>query len=264
MTSIGFTRDKAWTTCDPNAPWVKAIQDYLSSLPWHPDRTAMRCDNGKYYQINNIRPGFKANGQIDDAGITTGALVPPSSIRTIGDALNEKQISWAYYGGGYDAAVRVANGSTDPIDLLIGTSGDYYCDICNPFQYAKSIMGDPAQRRAHIKDATDFFSDLEQGNLPAVSYLKPDSFDDGHPASSKLDLLEALISRIHADLQNRPKLFAQTAFFIVFDEGAVTGIRASFSRSTFSATAHGFRSSSFRLMRAAVASSTPMPITPRS
>ena len=25
--------------------------------------------------------------------------------------------------------------------------------------------------------------------MPAVSYFKPDSFDDGHPASSKLDIL---------------------------------------------------------------------------
>ncbi len=218
-TSIGFTNDAAWTTCDPAAPWVHAIQDYLSSLPWHPDTAPMRCEKGKYYLINNVRPGFQANGQIDDAGVTSGSLVPPSSIRTIGDALNEKQISWAYYGGGYDAAVRVANGSTDPIDLLIGTGGDYYCDICNPFQYAKSIMGDPAQRQAHIKDATDFFADIEQGRLPAVSYVKPDSFDDGHPASSKLDLLEALIDRIHRELKARPGLFAQTAFFIAFDEG---------------------------------------------
>jgi hypothetical protein len=35
----------------------------------------------------------------------------------IGDALNENDISWTYYGGGYDAAVRVANGSTDPVGL---------------------------------------------------------------------------------------------------------------------------------------------------
>ena len=218
-TSIGFTHDKAWTTCDPSAPWVAAIQTYLQSLPWHPDLSATRCENGKFYLINNVRPGFMANGQINDSGVTSGAFVPPSSIRTIGDALNEKHISWAYYGGGYDAAVRFANGSTDPIDEMIGTGGDFYCDICNPFQYAKSIMGDPAQRKAHIKDATNFFADLEQDQLPAVSYVKPDSFDDGHPASSKLDLFEALVARIHSELKARPDLFAETAFLIAWDEG---------------------------------------------
>jgi phospholipase C len=218
-TSIGFTADKAWTTCDPTAPWVAAIQSYLATLPWRPDQSATTCENGKFYQINNVRPGFDANGQIHDAGITSGSFVPPSSIRTIGDALNEKKISWAYYGGGYDAAVRFANGSTDPIDEMIGTGGDYYCDICNPFQYATSIMGDPAQRQAHIKDAIDFFTALESGTLPAVSYVKPDSFDDGHPATSKLNLFEALVDRIHQELKDRPELFEETAFFIAWDEG---------------------------------------------
>jgi phospholipase C len=218
-TSIGFTRDKAWTACDGSAPWVATIESYLRTLPWRPDEAPISCESGKFFQINNVRPGFKANGQIDDAGITAGSLVPPSGIRTIGDALNEKKISWAYYGGGYDAAVRFANGSTDPIDEMIGTGGDYYCDICNPFQYATSIMGDPAQRQAHIKDAIDFFDALESGKLPAVSYVKPDSFDDGHPATSKLNLFEALVDRIHRDLKERPELFEETAFFIAWDEG---------------------------------------------
>jgi phospholipase C len=217
-TSIGFTADKAWTACDDSAPWAATITSYLRTLPWRPDLSPLRCEPGKFFEINNIRPGFKANGQIDDAGITSGSLVPPSGIRTIGDALNEKNISWAYFGGGYDAAVRFANGSTDPIDEMIGTGGDYYCDICNPFQYATSIMGNAAQRQAHIKDATDFFDALESGKLPAVAYVKPDSFLDGHPATSKLDLLEAMIDRIHRDLKARPELFEETAFFVAFDE----------------------------------------------
>jgi phospholipase C len=217
-TSIGFTVDKAWTACDSSAPWAATINSYLSTLPWRPDLSPLQCEPGKFFEINNIRPGFKSNGQIDDAAVTAGTKVPPSGIRTIGDALNEKNISWAYYGGGYNAAVRFDNGSTDPIDEMIGTGGDYYCDICNPFQYASSIMGNAAQRQAHIKDATDFFDALESGTLPAVSYVKPDSFDDGHPATSKLDLLEALIDRIHGDLKARPELFEETAFFVAFDE----------------------------------------------
>jgi phospholipase C len=80
-------------------------------------------------------------------------------------------------------------------------------------------MGDRAQRTAHIKDATDFFAALDRGSLPAVSYLKPDSFDDGHPASSKLNLLEALIDRVLDKLTAHPELFATTALFITFDEG---------------------------------------------
>ncbi len=219
-TNAAFTRDQRWTRCgDPSQPGVLPIMQYLQSLPWRPDLTPTNCEPGKYYMINNTRPGFLSNGNLNTAAITAGTAVPPSSLRTIGDALNERNISWAYYGGGYNAAKRFDNGSTDPVDVLIGTGGDWYCDICNSFQYASSIMGDPVQRDAHIKDAVDFFDELERGRLPAVSYVKPDSFDDGHPASSKLNLLESMITRIVNGLEAHPKLFEETAFFVTFDEG---------------------------------------------
>jgi phospholipase C len=112
--------------------------------------------------------------------------------------------------------VRVANGSTDPVDQLIAAN---YCDICNPFSYASSIMGDPQQRATHIKDAIDFFAELEQGQLPSVTYVKPDSLVDGHPASSKLDLFEAMLDKILDKLQSKPELFEHTAFMVTFDEG---------------------------------------------
>jgi len=219
-TNVAFIRDRRWTECgDPTQPGIAPIMDYLKSLPWRPDLTPSNCAPNTFYMINNTRPGFLSNGQLNTAAITAGTAVPPSSLRTIGDALNEKNISWAFYGGGFNAAARFDNGSTDPVDVLIGTGGDFYCDICNPFQYATSIMGDPAQRQAHIKDAVDFYDALNQGDLPAVSYLKPDSFDDGHPASSKLDLLEALIQRVLDGLKKHPDLAEDTAFIITFDEG---------------------------------------------
>ena len=80
--------------------------DYLKSLPWQPDLTASNCVPGRFYMINNTNPGFLANGALNTAEINAGTAVPPSSLRTIGDALNEKGISWAYYGGGFNAAVR--------------------------------------------------------------------------------------------------------------------------------------------------------------
>lgn len=140
-TNVAFVQDRRWTKCgDQTQPGVKPITDYLKSLPWRPDQTASNCEAERFYMINNTRPGFLSNGVVDTAGINAGSSVPPSTLRTIGDALNEKHISWAYYGGGYNAAVRFDNGSTDPIDVMIGTGGDWYCDICNPFQYATSIM----------------------------------------------------------------------------------------------------------------------------
>jgi phospholipase C len=213
-TDVSFQSDKAWTNCsDSGQPGIPAIVNYLKTLPWNP---SPNCDPGRFYMINNLSPGFLPNGNVDAASILTGSKVPPSGLRTIGDALNEKKISWAYYGGGYNAAVRVANGSTDPVDQLIAKN---YCDICNPFSYASSIMGDPTQRKNHIKDAIDFFSELDHGHLPSIAYVKPDSLVDGHPASSKLNLLEGMIENILDKLKAHPELFEETAFMVTFDEG---------------------------------------------
>src|SRR5262249_36322309 len=185
------------------------ITDYLATLPYHP---SPNCEAGHFYMLNNLSPGFLPNGTVDSANVTAGTKVPPSALRTIGDELNEHQISWAYYGGGYNAAMRVANGSTDPVDEAIAPN---YCDICNFESYATSIMGDSTQRAAHIKDAIDFFNDLEKGTLPAISFVKPDSFVDGHPASSKLGLFEGMLEKIVEGMHNRK----DTALFVAFDEG---------------------------------------------
>jgi phospholipase C len=212
--NVAFQRDQAWTNCsDLTQPGIPAIVNYLATLPWKP---SPNCESGRFYMINNLSPGFLPNGTIDAANILTGSKVPPSSLRTIGDELNEKKISWAYYGGGYNAAVSVANGSTDPVKQLIAKN---YCDICNPFSYASSIMGDSTQRTAHIKDAIDFFSELDSGHLPSIAYVKPDSLVDGHPASSKLDLFEAMLENILDKLKAHPELFEETAFIVTFDEG---------------------------------------------
>jgi len=98
---------------------------------------------------------------------------------------------------------------------------DEYCTICNPFQYDTSIMADPAVRAAHIQDITGpggLFSDIAGGTLPAVSFVKPSGFVDGHPASSKLDLFEGFTQNIVMAIQNSP-CWQDAAILITFDEG---------------------------------------------
>jgi len=210
---VGF--DGNFTTCDdPSKPGIKPIRDYLRSLPYHPDP---KCRKGHYYMINNDSPGFLPDGTVDTAGIAKGASVPPINVRTIGEALNEKHISWAYYGGAYNAAVELQHNptTTDPT-VLVGAA---YCNICNFESYATAIMGDPDQRAAHIKDATDFLAAIDNDSLPSVSYVKPDGLLDGHPASSKVDLFEGMVKDIMDHLNAKPELMNETAFMITFDEG---------------------------------------------
>jgi phospholipase C len=212
-TNNQYTLDRRYSDCSKlAAPGVRPVVRYLDSLP---SPIAINCAAGHYYVLNNTNPGFLPNGQMDVAGIATGTSIPPSNVRTIGDALNDKGISWVYYGGAYNAAVNLANGSTNPLDAV----GFAYCSNCNFASFALSIMGDPSQRSAHVKDITDFFAAVMTGTLPSVSFVKPDALVDGHPASSKPDLYEAMLQKVLDTLNGDPGLKGQTALFITFDEG---------------------------------------------
>ena len=213
--TVDINFDGNFTECaDSTQPGIDAIRDYLASLPYHPNPN---CASRHFYMVNNDSPGFLPDGTVDTAGIASGGSVPPSNLRTIGEALNEKNISWAYYGGAYNAAVQLQHNpkSTNPT-VLVGAA---YCNICNFESYVTAIMGDPAQRAAHIKDTTDFFAAIDNQTLPSVSFVKPDGLLDGHPASSKEDLFEAMVENIMDHLNARPDLMAETAFMITMDEG---------------------------------------------
>jgi len=202
-------------------PGVRPIVDYLNTLPYAAEPN---CARNHYYMLNNTNPGFLPNGASAGAG-----NLPPSSVRTIGDSLMEKNISWAYYGGSYNAAVALSNDAVaanptspnlsaaalkDPANAV----GVAYCQICNPFQYATSIMADPAIRQAHIKDTSDLITAIQNNTLPSVSFGKPDRLLDGHPQSSKVDLFEAYMLNILNALDANPKLKAETAVFVTWDE----------------------------------------------
>ncbi len=197
-TNNTYTADGNWSDCsDTTHPGVGPIVSYLASLPYQPPPN---CAPGHFYMLNNVNPGFLPNGQPR----ATGTFVPPSGVRTIGDALSEKNISWRYYGGGFNAAVAGLPNA--------------YCQVCNPFQYAASIMANAAARQEHLKDTADLLSDLQNGTLPAVSFAKPDGLLDGHPQSSKVGLFEAYLRNILDTLETNPRLKAHTAVLVTFDE----------------------------------------------
>ena len=168
----------------------------MNALPY---RVPTKCDPGAYYNAVNIDPAWTPQGTP-----TAGTPIPPVTIRSIGDALNEKNIPWKYYGGGYNAP-----GVDGPLD-------GRYCNICNPFEYQVNY---PAMRADHMRDVTDLFADLASGDLPAVSYVKPDELMDGHPASSKFDLFEAFVDNIIKLARSNKQLWKDTAIFVTVDEG---------------------------------------------
>ncbi len=189
-----YTRRAQWFNCsDPTAPGIAPILSYLAALPYHVNPL---CDPGAYYNAVNVNPAFNPDGT---PNTSTTSRVPPVTQRSIGDVLSAANIPWKYYGNGFNPG------------NLAG-----YCNICNPFEYQANY---PSLIADHMRDVTDLFTDIQNGTLPAVSYVKPDGALDGHPASSKFDLFEAFVQNILDLAQANPEEWKETAIFVTVDEG---------------------------------------------
>jgi phospholipase C len=201
----GYSGGSYSACADTTQPGVPAVVNYLQSLPMPIDA---HCDAGHYYLLNNYNPGYNGDGTLTQQ--YSPFTIPPTSVPQIGDSLMAANVSFKYYGEGWDLYV------TDPTGA---NTYDRYCNICNPFQYATSIMTNPQLREEHINDIPNLYEDISTNNLPAVSIVKPSGFTDGHPASSKLNLFEGFTKKIVDMVQANPDLWASTAIFITFDEG---------------------------------------------
>src|SRR5712664_897471 len=207
----------SYSNCsDASQPGVGPILKHLASLarPINPN-----CDPGHHYLLNNYNPGYFGDGSnayTDHFVYNTPFTIPPTNQRSIGDVLLENNVSWKSYNGQWNPYLG------DKYQLNYGNVGaqsDQYCNICNPFQYQTQIMTNDSIRTAHIVDTLDLYSDIQNGTLPAVSFVKPSGWVDGHPASSKFNLFEGFVKKIVDAVKSNKELWESTAIFITVDEG---------------------------------------------
>ncbi|MCX4149476.1 alkaline phosphatase family protein [Paraburkholderia madseniana] len=198
-TQDGYSGGTYSNCSDSHQPGAGALRQYLNRLPYKPDA---KCAPNTYYLLNNYNPGYNGDGTVNTSTFT----IPPSPVRTIADTLIEKNISWKYYGEGWNTFV------TTPATSV-------YCNICNPFLYETAIMTNPALVKAHLQDTTDLYADIANGTLPAVSFVKPGGLLDGHPESSKFGLFESFVHKLVDTVQRDPSLWASTAILVTTDEG---------------------------------------------
>jgi len=218
----------SYSNCsDATQPGVGPILKHLASLarPIKPN-----CDKDHYYLLNNYNPGYFGDGSnayTDHFVFNTPFTIPPTSQRSIADVLLENHVSWKSYNDQWNPYAIGQPNATPPVpadkyQLNYGTVGalsDQYCNICNAFQYQTQIMTNEAIRTAHIKDTLDLYADIKNGTLPAVSFVKPSGWVDGHPASSKFELFEGFVKKIINAVKANPELWESTAIFITVDEG---------------------------------------------
>jgi len=147
------------------------------------------------YSVNTPHP----------ANITdTSMLVPEQTAATIGDRLNDANVSWPWYSGGWDNAVI---GHADPLFQFHH----------QPFAFYANYADDTPGRAAHLKDESDYYTDVRGGKLPAVTFIKPLGPNNEHPGYATLLNGQTHVADLVSAIQNSP-YWQDTAIIITYDE----------------------------------------------
>jgi phospholipase C len=131
-------------------------------------------------------------------------LLPSLTVPTIGDRLDAKGVSWAWYAGGWD-------------DALAGRPHAIFQYHHHPFAYFAKWADGTAAKAKHLKDETAFLRDLGAGALPAVSFVKPLGPDNEHPGYANLTQGQQHVADLVRAVRASP-IWPRTVIIITYDE----------------------------------------------
>jgi acid phosphatase len=162
------------------------------------------------YQPSGIPPAESGNPAFaDPAGTKTWGLpVPPQTARTIGDTLSAKGVDWAWYAGGWRAAL--ADGMQPPaakrtVVYSRERTSPMFQPHHQPFNYFARFAPGTADRERHLRDGEDFMQAIARGTLPPVSFYKPAGINTQHPSYTDImtgdEHIDAVLQRLRASPQ---------------------------------------------------------------
>ena len=179
--------------------------------------------DGQYHTINTMQPAFHPSGNAPAAGAdgryadpAKPTTLPALTEATIGDRLDAKGVSWAWYAGGWQLALA---DSASPRSVIY-TGAVQFQPHHQPFNYYAAFdpVAHAAYRARHLKDFdSDFLLDAQAGRLPAVSFYKPHGNLNQHAGYANLADGDAHIARVIAELQKSPQ-WPHMLIVVTYDE----------------------------------------------
>ena len=134
----------------------------------------------------------------------TAKLVPAQTKATIGDRLDEKGVSWAWYSGGWS-------------DALAGRPDSLFQFHHQPFAYFKNYGDGTPGRAQHLKDESEFYHAIQTNSLPAVSFVKPLGEENEHPGYTNTAQGEQHVAQM-IDLLQKSPAWNDMAIIVTYDE----------------------------------------------
>jgi acid phosphatase len=174
------------------------------------------------YIVNTMAPPYQPSwikpvpdGDQNLANPDEAYYQPPQSYDTIGDLLSRKGVSWAWYGGAWQAALDTKGGGPKP-------NFQYHHQ---PFNYFTQFAPGTAARAEHLRDgglgdspmSNKFLADAVAGKLPAVTFYKPQGNLNLHAGYSDIESGDQHITNIISHLQKSPQ-WKDMVVVITFDE----------------------------------------------
>jgi phospholipase C len=190
-----------WLVCACTPVWPDAPADKVVTLD--ADGMLLR-DNAVTPDGYAVNTAYSVDQPHPASETDPRELVPPQTMPNIGDRLTQKGVTWAWYSGGWDAALA---GKPDP------TFQFHH----QPFAYFAAYADSTQARKEHLKDELQFLIDLKSGKLPAVTFIKPLGADNEHPGyANSLQGQQHVADLVKAVRASR--YWAKTAIVVTYDE----------------------------------------------
>jgi phospholipase C len=187
---------------------------------------------------------------LDDCSSPTSRAQAQLAGANVGDLLNAKNLTWGWFQGGFRPTVPfnpvtkapavcgaahighpgVANPTDgNPTNADVHVSIADYVPHHSPFQYyaqtanphhlppSSAAMIGKTDQANHQYDLSDFWTAVNTGHMPAVSYLKAAAFQDGHPGNSDPLSEQTFLADTINKLQQTPE-WRETAVVILYDD----------------------------------------------
>ncbi len=210
----------------------------VSSTAADPTTAAHVADSSVGYVGGNTANLGTIYGDIDPAydecSDTNHTSTNPVGVLTgknIGNLLDAANVSWGWFQGGFAPTGTNSDGAVcgSEHENIGGAEVTDYVPHHDPFQFYASTANPahlpPTSEAAightdqanHQYDISDFYETLKDGNMPAVSFLKPPAYENAHPGNSDpLDEQTFLVNTINQIEQSR--YWASTAIIITYDD----------------------------------------------
>ncbi len=169
------------------------------------------------FAVNTMQPPYQPSGNAPAAGgdaafahLAISNTLPRQGMKTIGDTLTAKGVTWAWYAGAWNQV------SADRSGIYNNTVPNFQAHH-HPFNYFSRFAPGSADRATYLKDYNDMVAAIAAGTLPAVSFYKPQGNLNEHPGYTDVLSGDQHIADVVAKIQASP-IWNSTVIVITYDE----------------------------------------------